>query len=172
MTPTELMRARAAPVRLVIFDCDGVIIDSEPIANREMAAEMTRLGWPMTPEEAAANFLGMNFTDMKPIIAGRTGAVLSEAWEQGVVERFLAAMRAEGAAVVGAIEAIEAISAMGLPWRVASNSSHEEMAVKFAAIGFSHRVAGRLHSYTDVPRGKPAPDIYLAAAAAEGIAPE
>jgi beta-phosphoglucomutase-like phosphatase (HAD superfamily) len=60
---------------------------------------------------------------------------------------------------------------MGVCWRVASNSRHEEMAVKFRTVGFTERVAGRLHSFTDVAQGKPAPDIYLAAAAAEGMAP-
>jgi HAD superfamily hydrolase (TIGR01509 family) len=73
--------------------------------------------------------------------------------------------------VPGARTALDRISALGLPWRVASNSSHEEMTVKFAANGILHLTTGRTHSYRDVPRGKPAPDLFLAAAAAEGVAP-
>jgi beta-phosphoglucomutase-like phosphatase (HAD superfamily) len=58
---------------------------------------------------------------------------------------------------------------MGVRWRVASNSSHAEMEAKFARLGLSALVAGRVHSHTDVARGKPAPDLFLAAAAAEGV---
>jgi beta-phosphoglucomutase-like phosphatase (HAD superfamily) len=60
---------------------------------------------------------------------------------------------------------------MGLPFRIASNSSHEEMAQKFALNGMSELTAGRVHSARDVARGKPAPDLFLAAAAAEGADP-
>jgi beta-phosphoglucomutase-like phosphatase (HAD superfamily) len=67
---------------------------------------------------------------------------------------------------------LQGITALGLPWRVASNSSHEEMAVKFGRLNITEMVAGRLHSYHDVARAKPAPDLFLAAAAAEGVAPE
>src|SRR5208283_1658178 len=56
-------------------------------------------------------------------------------------------------------------------WRIASNSSHAELQVKFGRNGLADLVAGRLHSHHDVPRGKPAPDLFLAAAAAEGVAP-
>jgi HAD superfamily hydrolase (TIGR01509 family) len=171
ISAAELMRTRTTPLRLVIFDCDGVLIDSEPIASREVASAMTDLGWQMNADEAAAQFLGMSFTDMIPIIAARTGAPLPADWEQQFLKGFLARIAREGTAIPGALEAIDAIEAMGLPWRVASNSRHEEMAVKFQTIGFSHRVTGRLHSYTDVPRAKPAPDLYLAAAAAQGVAP-
>jgi HAD superfamily hydrolase (TIGR01509 family) len=171
MTAAGLMRARTVPLRLVIFDCDGVLIDSEPIASREVAAAVTALGWHMTPEEAAAEFLGKSFDVMIPMIEARTGAGLPADWEARFLEGFLARIAAEGTAIPGALEAIDAIEAMGLAWRVASNSRHEEMAVKFRTLGFTDRVAGRLHSYTDVARGKPAPDIYLAAAAAQGVAP-
>ncbi len=63
------------------------------------------------------------------------------------------------------------VSALGLPWRVASNSSHEEMRAKFACLGITDLVAGRVHSHRDVPRGKPAPDLFLATAAAGGVPP-
>jgi beta-phosphoglucomutase-like phosphatase (HAD superfamily) len=69
------------------------------------------------------------------------------------------------------LEALAGLAALGLPWRIASNSSHEEMAAKFARLGISALVAGRVHSHHDVARGKPAPDLFLAAAAAEGVDP-
>jgi beta-phosphoglucomutase-like phosphatase (HAD superfamily) len=80
---------------------------------------------------------------------------------------------AEGVGPIeGAVEALHATTALGLPWRVASNSSHEEMHVKFGRLGIRDLVAGRVHSHRDVARGKPAPDLFLAAAAAQGVAPE
>jgi len=170
--PLERMRQRRAPLHLVIFDCDGVLVDSEPIANRVTAEAVTAAGWAMTPAESEAAFLGLSFTDMQPIIERRIGRALSAEWKQALMRRMVEELGREATAIPGAIEALHAITALGLPWRVASNSSHEEMAVKFARLGITDLVAGRLHSHRDVPRGKPAPDLFLAAAAAQGIAPE
>lgn len=170
--PLELMRRRSTPLRLAIFDCDGVLVDSEPVANRVVAEELTVLGWPMTPQEADGHFLGLTFTDMQPLIETRLGHKLAEHWKQALVQKVIDAMAAEVGPIDGAVAALHATTALGLPWRVASNSSHEEMAVKFARLGITALVAGRLHSHRDVARGKPAPDLFLATAAAEGVAPE
>jgi beta-phosphoglucomutase-like phosphatase (HAD superfamily) len=59
MTAAELLARRASPLRLVIFDCDGVLVDSEPPTNRLTARELTALGWPITPDEVERTFLGM-----------------------------------------------------------------------------------------------------------------
>jgi HAD superfamily hydrolase (TIGR01509 family) len=170
VTPLDFMRGRQAELRLVIFDCDGVLVDSEPLANRVVAAELSALGWSMTAAEADRLFLGMTFSDMVPMIEQRLGRPLPQGWKQALVARLIAAFTAEAAPVAGALEALQGVSALGLPWRVASNSSHEEMRAKFARIGLSSAVAGRVHSHRDVGRGKPAPDLFLAAAAAEGVA--
>ncbi len=172
MIAAELLRGRAHPVRLVVFDCDGVLVDSEPVSNRVVAREMTALGWPMTQQEADRAFLGMNVDDMRLVVEARLGRVLPPDWEEALVARLIAVMQDEVTAISGALAALDGVTALGLPWRVASNSSHPEMAAKFASIGIAERVAGRAHSFTDVPRGKPAPDVYLAAAAAEGVPPE
>jgi len=170
--PLELMRRRRAPLRLVIYDCDGVLVDSEPVANRVVAEELSALGWVMTAREADGHFLGMTFTDMQPLIEARVGHRLAEDWKQSLVQKVIDAMAAEVGPIDGAVAALHATTALGLPWRVASNSSHEEMAVKFGRLGITALVAGRLHSHRDVARGKPAPDLFLATAAAEGVAPE
>ena len=170
--PLDFMRRRAAPLRLVIYDCDGVLVDSEPVANRIVAAELTALGWAMTAAESDRYFLGLTFADMQPIIEHRLGRPLTTDWKQSLMRKVIAAM-AEGVdGIPGAIDALHATTALGLPWRVASNSSHEEMQVKFSRLGILDMVAGRVHSHRDVARGKPAPDLFLAAAAAQGIAPE
>jgi HAD superfamily hydrolase (TIGR01509 family) len=171
MTPEVLMRGRQAKLRLVIYDCDGVIVDSEPVANRITAAACTELGWRMTAEEADRNFLGMTLTDMIPLIEARIGRPVSPEWRTEVMRRLVDALSFEAIAIPGAIEALKATTAMGLPWRIASNSSHEEMRAKFSRLGIADLVAGRVHSHRDVARGKPAPDLFLAAAHAEGVSP-
>ncbi|MCC6716626.1 MAG: HAD-IA family hydrolase [Acetobacteraceae bacterium] len=165
------MRRRAAPLRLVIYDCDGVLVDSEPVANRVVATELTALGWPMTPAEADGHFLGLTFSDMQPVIERHLRRPLSADWKQALVQKVIDAMARDATAIPGAIDALHATTALGLPWRIASNSSHEEMHVKFARLGIRDLVAGRVHSHRDVARGKPAPDLFLAAAAAQGVAP-
>ncbi|HEX5328461.1 MAG TPA: HAD-IA family hydrolase [Acetobacteraceae bacterium] len=162
---------RREPLRLVIFDCDGVLIDSEPVVNRVVAAELTRLGWPMTAEESCARFLGLDLDAMVPLIETRLGHRLPVGWICATTARIVAALEQDAPMVPGAREALAAVDALGLPWRVASNSSHAEMRAKFARNGLLPVVVGRLHSFTDVPRGKPAPDLFLAAAAAEGVRP-
>ena len=171
MTPLEMMQGRSAKLRLVLFDCDGVIVDSEPISNRITATACTELGWAMTAREADDHFLGLSLADMIPVIEARIGRPVPADWRGEIMRRLIDALRFEATPIAGAIEALRATSALGLPWRVASNSSHEEMRVKFERIGISDLVAGRTHSHRDVARGKPAPDLFLAAAAAEGVDP-
>jgi HAD superfamily hydrolase (TIGR01509 family) len=168
MTPYDLMAGRRAALRLVIFDCDGVIVDSEPVSNRIIAENLTALGWPMETEEATRLFLGATLRDMVPAIEARLRKKLPENWRRDLAARIVEALAVEAIPIPGAVEALRALTAMGVPWRIASNSSHAEMRTKFARLGISDLVAGRVHSHSDVARGKPAPDLFLAAAAAEG----
>lgn len=156
---------------LVIFDCDGVLIDSEMIVNRVVAAELTRIGWSLTPEESCQLFLGLDLGAMRPIIESELGRALPSDWQAELTDRIVRMLAVEAPMISGAREALEAVTRLGVPWRVASNSSHEEMAAKFGRNGLLATVAGRLHSFTDVAQGKPAPDLFLAAAKAEGVAP-
>lgn len=165
------MTLSAAPLRLVIFDCDGVLVDSEPVANRVVAEALTQIGWPMTPEEANGHFLGLTFDAMLPIITARVGAP-PEGWRPALVQAILRAMGEEATPIAGIEATLRAVTEMGLPWRVASNSSRREMATKFAVTGLAELVGERIHSAQDVARGKPSPELFLAAAAAGGAAPE
>ncbi len=168
----QALRTRRTPLRLVIFDCDGVLVDSEPVVNRVVAAELTRLGWPMTAEECLERFLGLNFTTIALLAEAELGRKLPPRWEPDLEARVAAVMAEEVDLMPGAAAALAEITRMGLPWRVASNSSHAELHAKFGRNGLLDAVKGRLHSHHDVPLGKPAPDLYLAAAAAEGVAPD
>ena len=172
MTPEMLLINRTVPVELVIFDCDGVLVDSEGIANRVTSRCITRLGWPMTPAEADQHFLGMTLTDMIPVIEARIRHSVPPGWRAAMMQEFLADLARNATAIPGAIAALDGLDSLAMAWRIASNSSHEEMGVKFSRLALTDRVTGRVHSYRDVARGKPAPDVYLAAAAAEGVAPD
>lgn len=171
LTPQALMTSRATKLRLVIFDCDGVLVDSEGIANRIIARELSALGWLVTPSDAEQLFLGMTLPDMLPMIEAKIGRKVPEGWRDYIRAMFIEVLGHEVTAIDGATEALDGVTALGLPWRIASNSSHEEMRVKFARIGLTERVAGRTHSHRDVGRGKPAPDLFLATAAAQGVTP-
>lgn len=165
------MRRRTVPLRLVIFDCDGVLVDSEPVSNRLVSGELARLGWVLTPEAAGDVFLGMTLTNMVPVIEAQLGRAVPQGWKQMIMTRMLEAMAAEAVPIPGAVEALRGVARLGLAWRVASNSSHDEMRVKFGRIGIGDLVAGRVHSHRDVNKGKPAPDLFLATAEAEGVRP-
>jgi HAD superfamily hydrolase (TIGR01509 family) len=163
------------PLRLVIFDCDGVLIDSEALCDRVVAAMLTDAGWPVSPAECHRLFLGLTFPDIQSAAEARLRRPLGPHWVDEVVQSVTRVMAEEAEPIAGAREAIEAVQAMGLPFRIASNSSREEMAVKFARTGFAPLVAGRVHSAYDLfprgKRGKPDPDLFLEAAAAEGAEP-
>ena len=159
------------PLRLVIFDCDGVLVDSEGPSSRIVAQEITRLGWAVTAQQCMALFVGHRLSDIPPVIEANLGRPVPPGWVDQLRERLIAALSAEVAAMPGAHAALIATDALGLPYRIASNSSHEEMAVKFSRVGMTDLVKGRLHSARDVARGKPAPDVFLHAAAAAGVPP-
>ncbi len=169
------LRARTEPVRLVVFDCDGVLIDSEGVANRVTAAALAELGWMMTAADCQARFLGMSLADMCGAIADELRAPLPPGWKSELAARLAAALGREAVLVPGAEAALRGVGALGLDWRVASNSGVAELAAKFACTGLAALVDGRVWSAETViargGRGKPAPDLFLAAAASAGVAP-
>ena len=171
MTPETLLQERARPLRLVIFDCDGVLVDSERISNRVLAEDFSSRGLTMTGEEAERLFIGTTIDAIQPRVEAMLGASLPPDWRGGVKRAIVDAMAREATAIPGAVETLEALSRAGVRWRVASNSSRAEMDAKFGRLGLTDLVAGRVHSFEEVARGKPAPDLFLAAAAAEGVAP-
>ena len=159
------------PLSLVIFDCDGVLVDSEGPSNRVVAQEITALGWAMTAAESYGLFVGRRLSDIPAVIEAKVGRPVPPGWVDHLRDRMIAVLASEVEAMPGAHDALRATTALGLPYRIASNSSHEEMAVKFERVAMADLVAGRMHSARDVARGKPAPDVFLHAAAAAGVSP-
>lgn len=154
----------------ILFDCDGVLADSEPIVNRVVAADLSARGWSLTPDEAGSAFLGMSLPTIVPLIEAQIGA-LPEGWTQTLKQRVADTMAREVTPVAGAAEVLALVRAANMPVALASNSSRVELTAKLERLGFTEVFGGRIFSFEDVAQPKPQPDVYLAAAAACGVEP-
>ncbi|WP_019870684.1 HAD family hydrolase [Salinispora oceanensis] len=156
------------PVELVIFDCDGVLVDSERIAVRVNTTLGAELGWPLTEAEVIERFIGRSSASIGEQIAARLGEQVAARW----AERFDLAHRQAVDAGLTAVDGIdEALDEITLPTCVASSGTHEKMRHTLGRTGLYPRFAGRIFSATEVAHGKPAPDLFLHAAAAMGVPP-
>jgi HAD superfamily hydrolase (TIGR01509 family) len=149
----------------VLFDCDGVLADTEALASLIVAEDLQARGWAVTPEECQAIFLGRAVPDMVPIVEARLGP-LPAGWMQHIAGRLAWRMAREAVPIPGALDTVRTLAAAGMPLACASNSSRAELRGKLARLGLAAVFGDRVFSYEDVARPKPAPDIYLAAAEA------
>ena len=161
-------RPRPRP-ELVVFDCDGVLVDSERIAVTIDAVVLADLGWPMEQDEIVARFVGRSHADMAAAIEEHLGRALPEDWFEPYRARYREAFERELRPVDGVVEALDAIT---LPTCVASSTGHEGLRHTLGLTGLLARFEGRIFSATEVARGKPAPDLFLHAARTLGVAPE
>lgn len=157
---------------LVIFDCDGVLVDSEAISNRIMAEAISAAGVPMTYEECRARFVGGSLQRVIDTVEQWRGTPLPARWKADYESRRNAAFHRELKAVPGAAAAIRAIRASGTPLCVASSGSPEKMDLTLGLTGLKDDFDGNLFSATMVAHGKPAPDLFLYAAEQMGQVPE
>jgi HAD superfamily hydrolase (TIGR01509 family) len=160
---------RRLPIRLLIFDCDGVLVDTERLGVRVEAEICTELGWPLTEAEVVERFLGRTNTFMISEIERELGRSLPNVWEEMFVPRYRAAFEGELLAVDGVVEALDRIS---ITTCVASSGTHEGMRETLGRTGLYERFAGRIFSATEVEHGKPEPDLFLHAADRMGVRPE
>ena len=160
-----------APLRLLILDCDGVLIDSEPPSNRLIAKECRSRGLAITDAEAMSRFAGKALRQIALELEEQDRIDLPADWPRRMHVRLIAMLEQEAILIDGVREMLDAMRGLDLPVRVASNSSHEEMEVKFRRTGLDRLLQDRLHSAHDVARPKPWPDLFLSAAAAEGVGP-
>jgi HAD superfamily hydrolase (TIGR01509 family) len=158
----------AGPIRLVIFDCDGVLVDSERLAVKIDVQVLASLGWPMTEAEVVERFVGKSDAHMKREIELHLGRALPGDWDTGFRDVYLETFRRELKPVDGVALALDAIA---VPTCVASSGTREKMEFTLGLTGLLGRFAGRLFSATEVANGKPAPDLFLHAAARMGADP-
>jgi HAD superfamily hydrolase (TIGR01509 family) len=154
---------------LVIFDCDGVLVDSEPLSNRVLAEELTAIGLPTTTEDSVRDYMGRSWATCSALIEERLGRPLPADFGARYHDRLFELFRRELVAVSGVEAALGAIEA---PTCVASSGSHERIRLALEVTGLLDRFDGRIFSATDVVYGKPAPDLFLHAAERIGVAPE
>jgi HAD superfamily hydrolase (TIGR01509 family) len=153
---------------LVIFDCDGVLVDSDRISLRIQAERISALGLPTTYEDCVRDFLGIGMPATLRAIEERLGGPLPPRWEDELNAAVRAAFRRQLRPVAGISAALDAID---LPTCVASSGSQEKMRLTLGLTGLWDRFAGRTFSGDEVEHGKPAPDLFLNAAARIGVAP-
>ncbi|MFF3420538.1 HAD family hydrolase [Streptomyces sp. NPDC002698] len=158
---------------LIIFDNDGVLVDSEPISNTLLAAYLTELGHPTTYEDSLRDYMGSAMHRIHDLVLERTGRRLPDDFDDVFHARVFAAFERELKPVPGAGQVLEKLAADGVPYCVASSGSHERIRVGHRTTGLDRWFdEGRVFSSQDVGRGKPAPDLFLHAAERMGVRPE
>jgi HAD superfamily hydrolase (TIGR01509 family) len=152
----------------LILDCDGVLVDSEPLSNQALAETLTELGLPFTAERSTAEFMGRSWTS----VLSRLGELFGAEVPADLSERYRARMFAAFAAGLEPVPGvIEALAAIDVPACVASSGDLEKIRFTLGRCGLLERFEGRIFSATEVARGKPAPDLFLHAADAMGWEP-
>lgn len=155
----------------VIFDCDGVLVDTELAGNTVLAGLISELGIPTTREQAIETYMGRSMASCLAMLEERLGEPppgdFADRYRAGVE----AAWRRDLRPVPGIVEALDAIDAIELPRCVASSGEHERMRLTLGLTGLLPRFEGRIFSATEVEHGKPAPDLFLHAAGRMGFDP-
>lgn len=157
----------------VLFDCDGVLVDSEPITNGVLRDMLAESGWVLTPAECMRLFIGKAVKDERAMIEANTGQPLSDDWMQRFRERRNAGLLAGLQAIDGAVQAVVAIhSEFAGRIACASGADRFKVELQLDKCGLMPYFKGRIFSGHETPRSKPFPDVYLAAAAALGVDPK
>ncbi|MFF2078026.1 HAD family hydrolase [Kitasatospora sp. NPDC058162] len=159
------------PIELVIFDCDGVLLDSERLAVKIDAQVCAAVGWPLSETEIVERFVGRSHAYMTAELEAHASVPLEPGWERAFQHLYDEAFAAELAPVDGVVEALAQLARAGARDCVASSSSHSRLRRTLGQTGLLARFEGRVFSAEDVANGKPAPDLFLHAAAVTGVEP-
>jgi HAD superfamily hydrolase (TIGR01509 family) len=153
----------------VIFDCDGVLVDSEPISCGILAEMLTEAGLPHTVEQAMERFVGRSMATCVQIIERELGRPMPTEMTEEFQRRTFEAFERELRPVAGVEEVLD-----WLPWAacIASSGDHAKLGTTLTATGLLPRFEGRVCSATEVARGKPHPDLFVHAARRMGAQPE
>lgn len=158
-----------SPVELVIFDCDGVLVDTERLEATINVRVFADIGWEMTEAEIVERFVGRTNAYMFAEVERHTGKDISGDWHGKYADLYKEAFDAELAPVPGIVAALDRIS---LATCVASSGTYKRMHYTLGRTGLMERFEGRITSADDVEHGKPAPDLFLLAASRMGYEPE
>lgn len=153
----------------VLFDCDGVIIDSERLTATLLRGDLAAHGLPLTAHQFETDYIGGTIETVAER-ARMAGAVLPGGWVADIYQRMNAMLAREAALVPGILTLLDALDRAGIPYAVASNGPPDKMQITLGKHGLIHRFRAVLSGQA-LGKPKPAPDIYLAAAAACGAAP-
>lgn len=153
---------------LVIFDCDGVLVDSELITNRVFARMLNELGIAVTLEDMFERFVGRSMPQCLELITKMLGRPVPQHFVEEYQTRSATVLRSE----LKAVPDIEtALAAMRMPYCVASSGTHEKMQTTLGITGLLPQFRGKMYSVTEVAQSKPFPDVFLHAARQQGVAP-
>lgn len=153
----------------VIFDCDGVLVDSERIGVQIDRQVLSEIGLDFTLEDVVKNFMGKSDKHFVDTVEGLIGRTIPDDWLEEISRRYNEAFETQLTSVAG-IEA--ALDEINLPYCVASSGTHEKMQFTLGKTGLISRFENRLFSSTQVARGKPHPDLFLFAAEQMGWQPD
>lgn len=155
--------------KLVIFDCDGVLVDSEPIAAAVLAEELTRIGFATTAAECIARYTGLSIDSMVETIEAQWGRHLPGNFRDRLRDADYAAFRTRLQPIPGVKALLQKLTTARC---VASSGSMEKLSVTLSATGLLAQFAPHIFSAEQVAHGKPAPDLFLHAASCMGISPQ
>jgi HAD superfamily hydrolase (TIGR01509 family) len=153
---------------LVIFDCDGVLVDSELITNRVLAQMLNELGIAVSLEDMFERFVGRSMPQCLEIVTKLLGRPVPQHFVEEYMTRNATALKAE----LKAVSDIETVLAgLRIPYCVASSGTHEKMHTTLGITGLLPHFRGKMYSVTEVAQSKPFPDVFLHAARQQGVLP-
>ncbi len=155
---------------LIIFDCDGVLVDSEEVANEVLAGVIGRYGLSLSPGEAHQIFVGQSVGAVRDMAMRELGVTLPHDWAIGYYQELFPALESVRA-IEGVADVICQLQARKVPFCVASQGPLEKMEVTLGATKLAPFFAGRIYSAKSVRRPKPAPDLFIHAARSCGAKP-
>lgn len=157
---------------LVIFDCDGVLVDTERLTVGVEARILTELGWPLTSADVVERFMGRSSAAQLAEVAARLGPAAARDFDERSTAEVHAAFERELVAVPGVLEVIHACHRQGVRTCIASSGTHDRMRRTLGLTGMYDLFTERIFSATEVSHGKPAPDLFLHAARQMGCDPK
>jgi HAD superfamily hydrolase (TIGR01509 family) len=157
---------------LIIFDNDGVLVDSEPLANRHLAELLGEYGLEVSWHDCVERYLGNTLTRVRSLVEAELDRAIPADFEDRYRSTVYPMLAEQVEAVPGVAAVLDALDEAGIATCVASSGLHERIQVTLGRAGLIDRFGDRLFSAEDVGVGKPAPDLFLHAAATVGVAPE